>query len=55
MATLVAARPADLQIPRLTAANYRVWNELVVEALEGRGVWKYAEGLIEEPKEEGQR
>jgi hypothetical protein len=46
MATLTAAKPADLTISKLSSGNYKVWSELIVEALEGRGVWDYAEGTI---------
>jgi hypothetical protein len=46
MATLTAAKPADLTIPKLSSGNYKVWNELMVKALEGRGVWDYAEETI---------
>jgi hypothetical protein len=38
MATLTASRPAELQIPKLTANNYKVWSELITESLNGRGV-----------------
>ena len=55
MGKLVAAKPADLQVPRLTSANYKLWSELITEALEGRGVWAYAQGLIEEPEQEDQK
>ena len=50
MGKLTAARPADLQIPRLTSANYKPWSELITEALEGRGLWDYTQGLVEEPE-----
>jgi transposase InsO family protein len=43
------ARPADLTIPKLSSNNYRVWSELMIEALEGRGVWDYVEGLTTKP------
>jgi hypothetical protein len=43
------ARPADLTIPKLSSNNYRVWSELMIEALEGRGVWGYVEGLNTKP------
>jgi hypothetical protein len=46
MATLIAARPADLTIPKLSSGNYKVWSKLIVEALEGRGVWDYTKGTI---------
>ena len=36
MATLTASKPSDLQIPKLTAHNYK--------ALKGRAVWEYAQG-----------
>ena len=39
---LTAAKPADLQVPRLSATNYKLWSELITEALNGRGVWDYA-------------
>ena len=54
MATLTAARPADLQISRLTATNYKIWSELIVEALDGRGVWGYTQGLVDEPTKENE-
>ena len=41
MSKLVTAKPTDLQVPRLTSANYKLWSELITEALEGRGVWVY--------------
>jgi hypothetical protein len=43
------ARPADLTIPRLSSNNYRIWSELMIEALEGRGIWDYVEGLTSKP------
>jgi hypothetical protein len=46
MATLTAVKPADLTIPKLSSGNYKVWSELMVKALEERGVWDYAEGTI---------
>ncbi|HEY5813547.1 MAG TPA: reverse transcriptase domain-containing protein [Terrimicrobiaceae bacterium] len=49
MGLLTVAKPADLTIPRLSADNYKVWSELIIEALEGRGVWDYVEGLITKP------
>jgi hypothetical protein len=52
MGKLTAARPADLQVPRLSTTNYRLWSELITEALEGRGVWDYAQGAIDEPLED---
>lgn len=55
MGKLTAARPADLQVPKLTATNYKLWSELITEGLEGRGVWDYALGLIEEPSDEDQK
>jgi hypothetical protein len=55
MGKLTAARPADLQVPKLTATNYKLWSELITEGLEGRGVWDYALGLIEEPLDEDQK
>jgi hypothetical protein len=51
MASLVAAKPADLTIPKLTNDNYKPWRELVVAALEGRGVWEYAEGTQALPED----
>jgi len=51
MATLVASKPADLRIPLLTADNYKVWRELVTEALEGRAVWEYTQGEVPRPEE----
>lgn len=50
MATLTASKPADLQIPKLTASNYKVWSELTTEALKGRAVWEYARGEVERPE-----
>ena len=35
MVTLLASKPADLQIPKLTASNYKEWRELTTEALKG--------------------
>jgi hypothetical protein len=49
MGKLIAAKPADLQVPRLSITNYKLWSELITEALEGRGVWVYAQGTVEEP------
>jgi hypothetical protein len=49
MGKLIAAKPADLTVPRLSATNYKLWSELITEALEGRGVWDYAQGSVEEP------
>ena len=49
MGKLIAAKPADLTVPRLSATNYKLWSELITEALEGRGVWDYAQGTVEEP------
>ena len=36
--TLKAVKAADITIPKLTQDNYKVWQELMMEALEGRGV-----------------
>jgi hypothetical protein len=55
MGKLIAAKPADLQVPRLSALNYKLWSELITEALEGRGVWDYAQGIVEEPSDEDQK
>ena len=49
MGLLTVAKPADLTIPKLQTGNYKVWRELIIEALEGRGVWDYIEGLINKP------
>ena len=49
MGKLIAAKPTDLQVPRLSVGNYKLWSELITEALEGRGVWDYAQGTVEEP------
>jgi len=49
MGLLTTAKPADLTIPKLQTGNYKVWRELIIEALEGRGVWDYVEGLISKP------
>lgn len=46
MYVLTSAKPADFTIPKLSSGNYKLWSELLIEALEGRGVWDYAEGLI---------
>jgi hypothetical protein len=54
MALHTAARPADLTVPKLTSGNYKVWSELIIEALQGRGVWKYVEGLSTEPTDANQ-
>ena len=54
MATLIASKPADLQIPKLTASNYKVWSELTTEALKGRAVWEYARGEVARPEEKDQ-
>jgi len=51
MAALTASKPADLQIPKLTASNYKTWSELITEALKGRAVWKYAQGEVASPEE----
>jgi hypothetical protein len=55
MGKLIAAKPADLQVPRLSVLNYKLWSELITEALEGRGVWDYAQGTVEEPSDEDQK
>jgi hypothetical protein len=55
MGKLIAAKPADLQVPRLSTTNYKLWSELITEALEGRGVWEYAQGTVEEPDDEDQK
>ena len=55
MGKLIAAKPADLQVPRLSATNYKLWSELITEALEGRGVWDYAQGTIKEPSDEDEK
>ena len=49
MGKLIATKPADLQVPRLSTTNYKLWSELITKALEGRGVWVYAQGTVEEP------
>ncbi len=41
MSKLIAAKPADLRVPVLTVNNYRIWSELVITALDGRGVGDY--------------
>jgi hypothetical protein len=38
MGKLIAARPIDLQVPQLSTTNYKLWSELITEALEGRDV-----------------
>src|SRR5271156_1216634 len=55
MGKLIAAKPADLQVPRLSVLNYKLWSELITEALEGRGVWDYAQGAGEEPLDKDQK
>ena len=55
MSTLILARPADIQIPKLTTANYQIWKELSIAAFSGRGVWEYAEGSIKEPSDEKEK
>ena len=50
MASLTLAKPADLQIPKLSATNYKPWKELITAALERRGVWEYVEGTIGKPE-----
>ena len=56
MGKLIAAKPADLQVPRLSATNYKLWSELITEALKERGVWDYAQGTVKEPSlEEDQK
>jgi len=55
MGKLIAAKPADLQVPRLSTTNYKLWSELITEALEGRGVWDYAQGTVQEPSDEDQK
>jgi hypothetical protein len=54
MATLTASKPADLQIPKLTASNHKTWSELTTEALKGRAVREYAQGEVERPEEKDQ-
>jgi gag-polypeptide of LTR copia-type/Zinc knuckle len=49
---LVAARPSDLQVPKLTSTNYKPWSELIIEALDGRGVLEYTQGRVDEPKKD---
>jgi hypothetical protein len=49
MGLLTVAKPADITIPKLSADNYKVWSELMIEALKGRGVWDYVKGLIIKP------
>jgi hypothetical protein len=51
MATLTASRSADLYIPKLTTSNYKMWNELITEALKKRVIWEYTQGEMERPKE----
>ena len=52
MATSDVAKPADLHVPKLTTSNYKIWCELVIEALEGRGIWEYVEGDVTKPQDE---
>ena len=54
MATLTASRPADLHIPKLTTSNYKVWSELITEALKGRAVWEYTQGEVARPEDKDQ-
>ena len=54
MSTLTAARPTDLQVPKLNTSNYKVWSELITEALKGRAIWQYAQGEVDEPKDKDQ-
>ena len=51
MGTSDIAKLADLHIPNLTATNYKIWRELVTEALKGRGIWEYVEGDVTKPDE----
>jgi gag-polypeptide of LTR copia-type len=46
---LTAARPADIQIPKLSPTNYKVWNDLVVGLLDSRGVEGYIIGTVKKP------
>jgi hypothetical protein len=46
---LTAARPADIQIPKLSPTNYKVWNDLVVGLLDGRGLGGYTTGTVKKP------
>jgi hypothetical protein len=48
----VAARPSDLQVPKLTSTNYKPWSELIIEALDRRGVLEYTQGRVDEPKKD---
>jgi hypothetical protein len=52
MSTLIAAKPAEITIPKLTTANYKIWSELIVEALDGRGVWDCVNGTEKKPKDD---
>jgi hypothetical protein len=54
MATLIASRPADLYIPKLTTSNYKMWSELTTEALKGRAIWEYTQGEVVKPEEKDQ-
>jgi hypothetical protein len=51
MATLIAFRPADVYIFKLTTSNYKVWSELTTEALKGRVIYEYTQREVERPKE----
>jgi len=55
MASLTLAKPADLSIPKLTTANYKIWKELATAALKGRGIWGYTDGSVKEPKEKADK
>src|SRR5271155_5272596 len=49
MGILKAVKAADITISKLSQDNYKVWQELMTEALERRGVWEYVEGTADEP------
>jgi predicted acylesterase/phospholipase RssA len=51
---LTAARPADIQIPKLSPTNYKIWNDLVVGLLDGRGLRGYTAGTVKKPTKHDQ-
>jgi hypothetical protein len=51
MSTPVAAKPAEIIIPKLITANYKVWGELIIKALDGRDVWDCVNGTKKKLKD----
>jgi gag-polypeptide of LTR copia-type len=51
---LTAARPADIQIPKLGPTNYKVWSDLAVGLLDDRGVGGYITGTVKKPTKHDQ-